>query len=161
MTKEQKNNPIAIEMFQTEEVNLVGKTNATDFIRMKKDCFPNYRKMLKDRSGLYFLCNKDDNTLYIGESQNLEDRIGHWIKNRDHWDYAIIFSNELFTKTVCTNIEKTLIAKAKETDFYDVKNANGGFSQKIGWLEEYKTDIYTAEIIETFNKVYLDKTKNL
>ena len=44
MTKEQNNNPIAIEMFQTEQVNLVGKTNATDFIRMKKDCFPNYRE---------------------------------------------------------------------------------------------------------------------
>ena len=159
MTKQQ--NPIAIEMFSKEEINLVGKTNSTDFMRMKKESFKDFKSKLDGASGIYFLCNTNDNSLYIGESQNLSDRIGHWVKNRDHWDYAIIFSNELFTKTVCTNIEKTLIQKAKEQEFYDVRNANGGFTQKICWLEEYKTEIYTTEIVETFNKVYLDKTKNL
>lgn len=154
-------NPLAIEMFTTEKVNLVGKANATDFIRMKRESYPQYKENLSGRSGIYILCNTIDNTLYIGESQNLADRVGHWLKNREHWDYAIIFSNENFTKNVCTNIEKDLIQKAREKGFYEVLNSNGGFSQKISWLDQVKTGFYTSEIIEVFNQLYLDKTKNL
>lgn len=50
--------------------------------------------MEMQQSGIYFLFGRDDNdndTAYIGETENLFDRIANHDTNKDFWELVIAF----------------------------------------------------------------------
>ncbi|MFO0764365.1 MAG: GIY-YIG nuclease family protein [Candidatus Gracilibacteria bacterium] len=79
------------------------------------------------QSGVYFLFGKDDNesdVAYIGETENLFDRIANHDTNKDFWEMAIAFTskgNDL-TKGDVKFLESRAIEKAKQIKRFNLTN---------------------------------------
>lgn len=82
------------------------------------------------RPGVYFLFEKhstdDKNTVYIGESENVYNRICNHDKNKDFWNEVIIFTSkdENLTKSHVKYLESRLTFITKEVDRYNLENGN-------------------------------------
>ena len=91
-------------------------------------------KELKDwpqatKPGIYFLFGADDEGLsqaaYIGEAENVFERLKNHIANKDFWNEAVCFTSkdENLTKSHVKFLESLLIAQAKEIGRYEVINS--------------------------------------
>lgn len=82
------------------------------------------------RPGVYLLFEKhstdDKNTVYIGESENVYNRICNHDKNKDFWNEVIIFTSkdENLTKSHIKYLESRLTIITKEIDRYNLENSN-------------------------------------
>lgn len=145
-----------IEMLHRKAQNddyYVGAINSVNFIKINKEAFLNHKDKLSDKCGIYILCNSTNSQIYIGETQDLYDRLATHIKKKDFWDYVIAFESASFTKTACTYIERNLIGKAREIG-YDVQNVSSGFNQSIGFLEQAKCDEVILALCEVVNLLH-------
>jgi hypothetical protein len=82
------------------------------------------------KPGVYFLFENrfgDSKPIaYIGESENVSQRITSHDKNKDFWSEVIIFTSkdENLTKAHIKFIESTLVGISKAADRYDLENGN-------------------------------------
>lgn len=82
------------------------------------------------RPGVYFLFEKhstdDKNTVYIGESENVYNRICTHDNNKDFWNEVIIFTSKdvNLTKSHVKYLESRLTFITKDADRYNLENAN-------------------------------------
>ncbi len=82
------------------------------------------------RPGVYFLLGPDEETnepkVYIGESENVFDRLQSHIANKDFWNEFIFFvsKDENLTKAHVKYLESRLIQMAFQTKRYKVDNSN-------------------------------------
>lgn len=92
-------------------------------------------KMLSDweesrKPGVYFLFGIDEESgqdaVYIGEAENVFERLQHHIANKDFWNEVIFFTNkdENLTKSHVKYLESGLIKLAKNSERYVVLNGN-------------------------------------
>mgnify|MGYP000701023159 CR=1 FL=1 len=81
-----------------------------------------------DSPGVYLLfgADKDDQrqAAYIGEAENVRDRIKNHVSNKDFWNEVICFTNkdESLTKSHVKYLEAILIEKSKEINRYHLQN---------------------------------------
>lgn len=82
------------------------------------------------RPGVYFLFGLDDETgelkAYIGEAENVYERLQHHIANKDFWNEVIFFvsKDENLTKTHVKYLESRLMQIALATKRYKIDNSN-------------------------------------
>ena len=83
---------------------------------------------IKDRDeslqpSLYFLLNDDENKIYIGESENFNQRIKNHVKKKNFWNLAITFfsQNNDLTKADVKYLEYLSIAAVKKTGNIDIE----------------------------------------
>jgi hypothetical protein len=82
------------------------------------------------RPGIYFLLgiNKASHhpAVYIGEGENVFDRLSSHLLGRDFWNEAVFFSNkdENLTKAHVKYLESRLVRMAKAAARYSVENLN-------------------------------------
>lgn len=82
------------------------------------------------RPGVYFLFGLDEETgepkVYIGEAENVYDRLQHHIANKDFWNEVIFFvsKDENLTKSHVKYLESRLIQMALSTKRYSINNSN-------------------------------------
>lgn len=82
------------------------------------------------RPGVYFLFGQDDETgdpkVYIGEAENVYDRLQSHIANKDFWNEVIFFvsKDENLTKSHVKYLESRLIQIAFSTKRYKIDNNN-------------------------------------
>lgn len=82
------------------------------------------------RPGVYFLFGQDEETgdskTYIGEAENVYDRLQSHITNKDFWNEVIFFASkdENLTKSHVKYLESRLIQIATSTKRYKIENAN-------------------------------------
>lgn len=82
------------------------------------------------RPGVYFLFGIDDATaqpsVYIGETENVYERLQQHFKEKDFWQEVIFFTNkdENLTKAHIKYLESRLVSLAKDADRYIVMNSN-------------------------------------
>ncbi|OAV72920.1 GIY-YIG catalytic domain protein [Bacteroidales bacterium Barb6] len=77
------------------------------------------------RPGVYFLFGLDEKPkAYIGEAENVYDRIQQHIKGKDFWNEVIFFvsKDENLTKAHVKYLESRLIEMAFSTKRYTIKN---------------------------------------
>ncbi|MDY3195494.1 MAG: GIY-YIG nuclease family protein [Paracholeplasma sp.] len=89
-----------------------------------------------DNMGCYILLGRDDDgshAVYIGETENLYDRLVSHKREKDFWDsvYTIQNLGGTFDKAHLTYLEQLMIEKAKVTDRYRVLNGNKGKKTRI------------------------------
>lgn len=78
--------------------------------------------------GVYFLFGADDDgqhqAAYIGEAENVRDRIKNHVSNKDFWNEVICFTNkdESLTKSHVKYLEAILIEQAKDINRYHLQN---------------------------------------
>lgn len=85
-----------------------------------------------NRPGVYFLLGSDeggDPLLYIGEAENVRDRLPRH-KNKDFWTHAIVFSSKdnNLTKAHIRYLEAALIERAEAIGMATLTNSQGGQS---------------------------------
>lgn len=82
------------------------------------------------KPGIYFLFESrfgDSKPIaYIGESENVLQRIANHDKNKDFWSEIVIFTSkdENLTKSHIKYLEASLVGLAKIADRYDLENGN-------------------------------------
>jgi len=78
--------------------------------------------------GVYFLFGADDDgqhqLAYIGEAENVRDRIKNHVSNKDFWNELICFTNkdESLTKSHVKYLEAILIEQVKDINRYQLQN---------------------------------------
>lgn len=78
--------------------------------------------------GVYFLFGTDDGgqqqVAYIGEAENVRDRIKNHVSNKDFWNEVICFTNkdESLTKAHVKYLEALLIEQAINVNRYQIQN---------------------------------------
>lgn len=82
------------------------------------------------KPGVYFLFGVDaesgNQALYIGEAENVLDRLNNHIANKDFWNEVIFFTSkdENLTKSHVKYLESRLVQLAKEVNRYVLLNGN-------------------------------------
>jgi len=83
-----------------------------------------------EKPGVYFLFESQFTetkpTAYIGESENVLQRLASHDRNKDFWNEVIIFTSkdENLTKAHVKFLESTLVAIALKSDRFAIENAN-------------------------------------
>ena len=78
--------------------------------------------------GVYFLFGADDGqhqTVYIGEAENVRDRIKNHVINKDFWNEVVCITNkdESLTKSHVKYLEAILIEQAINVNRYQIQNS--------------------------------------
>jgi len=79
--------------------------------------------------GVYLLFGADDDgqhqAVYIGEAENVRDRLKNHVSNKDFWNEVICFTNkdESLTKSHVKYLEAILIEQAKDINRYQLHNS--------------------------------------
>jgi len=82
------------------------------------------------RPGVYFLFGTDQNTeksaVYIGEAENVLERLQNHLKNKDFWNEVIFFTSkdDNLTKSHVKYLESSLVHLANLANRYTVINGN-------------------------------------
>jgi len=82
------------------------------------------------RPGVYFLFGKEEETnddiVYIGEAENVWDRLQSHLTNKDFWNEMVFFisKDENLTKAHVKYLESRIIQQAHITDRYKIDNYN-------------------------------------
>lgn len=82
------------------------------------------------KPGVYMLFEKiafnEQNSVYIGESENVAKRLLEHDRNKDFWNEAIVFTSkdENLTKGHIQYLESRIIALVKECDRYSINKTN-------------------------------------
>ena len=104
------------------------------------------------RPGVYFLFGESEDSskpvVYIGQSRNCIDRIKTHDQKKDFWNYAILIvsKTESFTQTHIEYLEQLAIAKAIESNRY---NLNNGVSPK-----QFKVpETLEADLLDNFDTI--------
>lgn len=83
-----------------------------------------------NRQGVYFLIGSDDKTgkpkVYIGEAENVWERLKNHAINKDFWTEVILFTSkdENITKSHIKYLETRLVQITKDSDRYILDNYN-------------------------------------
>lgn len=102
--------------------------------------------------GLYFLFGENTEgikpLLYVGEAENCLDRIKQHNKQKDFWNYAIVFISKInaFTKSHAKFLEHVAIKQAKENNRYKLENGNTPSAP-------YVTESMEADLLDSFETV--------
>ena len=95
-------------------------------------------------TGVYFLFGRKeaDNTVYIGESENTLQRIGHHLTTKDFWNEVVIFTNkdQNLTKAHVQYLEAMIVRRAKETNRYALDNGNSPNAPSLAPAERAPMD---------------------
>ena len=89
------------------------------------------------RPGVYFLFGTDNETtqqsVYIGEAENVYDRMLNHVANKEFWNEAIFFTNkdENLTKSHVKYLEAKLIELAGRANRYKLENGNSPSTPSI------------------------------
>lgn len=117
-----------------------------------KDCAD--RKDLTS-SGVYFLFGVDDDSgkplVYIGESENIYDRLKQHLDGKDFWNEVITFisKDEQLNKAHIKYLENRFYSIATEADRYLIKNSNTPTKSTLSEAEEAEMEefIHNAKIL--------------
>ena len=80
------------------------------------------------KPGVYLLFGEDENSgepmVYIGESENVYDRLKQHVDRKEFWNEAVLFTNkdENLTKAHAKYLESRLIQAANEASRYTIEN---------------------------------------
>lgn len=80
------------------------------------------------KPGVYFLFGEDESSgepmVYIGESENVYDRLRNHVDRKEFWNEAVLFTNkdENLTKAHAKYLESRLIQTANESSRYKIEN---------------------------------------
>jgi hypothetical protein len=122
------------------------------------------------KPGVYFLFGFEDETndakVYIGEAENIFDRLQYHVANKEFWSELIFFSSkdENLTKAHVRYLESRTIQLAMRAKRYKIENANQSSPASLPLpdkdaMEEYLT--YLKLLLGTFGHKLLEEVAPL
>lgn len=95
-----------------------------------------------DTSGIYFLFGKEEEeenlSVYVGEAENVYNRLSNHIKQKDFWTEAVVFTSKdlTLTKAHVRYLENKIIKTLEKNVSLNLMNSNQGFATNIPEYEE-------------------------
>ncbi|WMM24763.1 GIY-YIG nuclease family protein [Tissierella sp. MB52-C2] len=127
----------------------LSNTNIIGYIvpRMKIGKYLNSQEW--SRPGIYMLVG-DEEKIYIGEADEVVNRIKTHINNKDYWTECLVFmsKDDYLTKTQVKYLESDFIAQVKEADRYLSDNKNIPNKPKISKADE-------SEVVQFMDMIIL------
>lgn len=125
-------------------------TEAIRIVYVHKSEIENQKKELEN-IGCYILVGQDnngENSIYIGETESLYNRLIQHKKEKDFWHSAYTIQNlgGTFDKAHLTFLEQLMIEKAREVGRLVVHNSNGGKSTTIPESKKNECYVYFETI---------------
>ncbi len=77
---------------------------------------------IADSPAVYLLYNRDDNFLYVGETDSLHARITHHTQTKDFWEEFIACTSPELTKTEVKYLEHTLHKRLQKDGLVNLQN---------------------------------------
>lgn len=119
-----------------------------------------------NKPGVYFLFGNDEETgdskAYIGESENVYERLQSHIATKEFWNEVIFFvsKDENLTKSHVKYLENTIIQIAKTTQRYIIENGNQSQASSLpssdkDAMEEFLT--YIKLLLGVFGHKFLEE----
>jgi hypothetical protein len=119
-----------------------------------------------NKPGVYFLFGIDeqtgDNKAYIGESENVYERLQSHLATKEFWNEVIFFvsKDENLTKSHVKYLESTIIQIAKSTQRYIIENGNQSQASSLpaadkDAMEEFLT--YIKLLLGVFGHKFLEE----
>lgn len=136
-------------------------------VLIPRDCIESGVKRLDVcTQGVYLLLGENEegeDVLYIGEGENVAERIKSHHKNKDFWDTAICFFSKdgTLNKAYVKYLEELLIGEAIEADRIKIENGNQPRNTKLSESEEADALIFAENIkliLSTVGYAFLKKT---
>jgi hypothetical protein len=121
-----------------------------------------------DRPGIYLLWGfvEEDElpTLYIGQGDCVSDRIGHHFKQKDFWQYCVVFTSTSsnFNSAHAQWIEHALVRTARDADMCHLENGNSPLPPALAKSDMQDARKFFHEIVRILPLVglrALEKTK--
>jgi len=115
--------------------------------------------------GVYLLIGESDDgegMIYIGESENLKDRVRSHNKTKDFWDTAICFFSKdgNLNKAHVKYLEELLIAESKEAGRMKIENGNQPRNTRLAESDEAEVLMFAENIkliLSTVGYAFLKK----
>lgn len=104
------------------------------------------------RPGVYLLIEgglgTDRGGVYVGESENVRDRLANHLVEKESWTEAVAFTSKdtNLTKAHVRYLEARLIDLAKLAGRYEVENTNAGFSASLPRADVDAMEEYLANL---------------
>ena len=153
--------PFTIRIFvpdgDPEGVRLIDRMNWTGlglvFRRADWEKVQNFEEI--HRTGIYILVgyrNEEDDlvTLYIGQADGVRSRIDSHYKNKDFWDWAVVFvsSSQGLNRAHVTWLEYALVKRAMDVDRCKLDNGNTPQEPALTQDEKADTKGFLKEIMQ-------------
>lgn len=180
-----KNIEIYLPTGNSDEVEIAQETSGVIKVVHLNQRYIEENKARINYNGCYILSGKDENEddlIYIGEADNVFERLKDHKKNKDFWNdvYVIVHSGNRFDKANLHYLENLMIKKSKESNRYNIANRNDGQknniteakeSESLNFFEDIKLILHTLglnlfkpknikEKISESNKFYLKTPSN-
>ena len=78
---------------------------------------------IADAPAVYLLFNREDNLLYVGETDTLKARITHHTQTKDFWEEMIACTSPELTKTEVKYLEHALHKRLQEDGLVELQNS--------------------------------------
>lgn len=104
-----------------------------------------------ETQGVYLLLGENENgdeMLYVGESENLKDRIKAHHRKKDFWDTAVCFfsKDEGLNKAHVKYLEELLVAEALEAGRLQIENSNQPRNTRLAESDEAEILMFADNI---------------
>lgn len=154
-------NPFTIRIFvpegDPEGIRIIDRLSSTGiffaFPRDKWDTIKNRHGLAG--AGIYVLSgysSPEDElpTVYIGQADNIRNRIENHAKNKDFWDKAVAFvSANKINSTHAKWLEQALIKRVNQAKRSIVENGNNPVEPNISEAERAEMQVFLTEIYQT------------
>lgn len=109
------------------------------------------------KPGVYILIGRVDSDdeddlplLYIGQTDELSNRLGQHQKDKDFWDRAVVFisTNDGLNRAHITWLEHALIRRAKEIRQCHLDNGNSPREPSLSEFEKADTEAFLREMLQ-------------
>lgn len=122
-----------------------------------------------NNQGVYFLINKNTNSIYIGESENIINRLNQYINHyeslkKDDWErYVIVFMGNNLDKDSSRYIEKQFFYFFKKNKFYIVQGKSAINYPKLSDSKKMFCDEYINISIDILKSIgfYFDEESKI
>lgn len=139
-------------------------TSQLSIVKLQIPFIKEYKDDISNKNGIYILNGTNDdgeNVSYIGESDNIYNRVKQHMKTKDYWDtaYFIINESNRFDKGHLHHIEYSLITIAKNSGNHIIKNGNEGQPSQISRSKKDECDNYIETIKVLLNTLHMNILK--
>lgn len=152
--------PFTIRIFvpdgDPEGVRIIDRMNWTGLgIVIPREKWPETRRRNEfGQPGVYILVGyRDDNDrpiLYIGQADDLRERLDQHSKGKEFWDWAMTFlsTNNSLNRAHILWLEYALYARAKTADRADLDNSQTPSEPRLSESERADTQAFLSEILQ-------------
>lgn len=108
-----------------------------------------------DQPAIYLLVN-EENEVYIGETESLQNRLPHHALNKDFWDEVLAFTSPRLDKAKIKYLEHVFVKRLKEDGVAKIKNKTLPKPSKLGDADQDVLSVFVDRASDLLLSLHYD-----